>query len=101
AMSQLRAVEHGRSVVVASTSGISAIIAPDGTVVTQTRELTPAIIDRAVTLRSSLTIADRVGAAPEWVLTALGCLAILAGLVGFAGVARRTPLGARRRRPRK
>ena len=30
-MSRLRAVEHGRTVVVAATSGISAIIAPDGT----------------------------------------------------------------------
>ncbi len=30
AMSRLRAVEHGRAVVVAATSGISAIVAPDG-----------------------------------------------------------------------
>ena len=31
AMSQLRAVEHGRAVVVVATSGVSAMIAPDGT----------------------------------------------------------------------
>ena len=33
AMSRLRAVEHGRTVLVAATSGISAVVAPDGEVV--------------------------------------------------------------------
>jgi apolipoprotein N-acyltransferase len=81
AMSQLRAVEHGRSVVVAATSGISAVIAPDGRVVAKTAELTPAIIDRPVVLRSSLTIADHLGATPEWVVGILGMLSIVAGVV--------------------
>ncbi|MGH8891339.1 MAG: apolipoprotein N-acyltransferase [Acidothermaceae bacterium] len=80
AMSQLRAVEHGRSVVVAATSGISAIVSPDGHVVTQTRELTPAIIDQPVIERSQLTIADHLGATPEWVMGILGGLAIIAGI---------------------
>ena len=73
AMSQLRAVEHGRSVVVAATSGISAVIAPDGHVVTQSRELTPAIIDQPVIERSSLTLADHLGALPEWILGRAWC----------------------------
>lgn len=81
AMSQLRAVEHGRSVVVASTSGISAVIAPDGQVVTRTGELTPAIIDLPVVERSQLTLADHLGAAPEWTLGILGGLAVIAALV--------------------
>jgi apolipoprotein N-acyltransferase len=81
AMSQLRAVEHGRSVVVASTSGISAVIAPDGHVVTRTGELTPAIIDLPVVERAQLTIADHLGAAPEWTLGILGALAVIAALV--------------------
>ncbi len=68
AMSQLRAIEHGRSVVVAATSGISAVIAPNGHVEAQTGELVPAIIDMPVVERSAHTVADRVGAAPEWVL---------------------------------
>ncbi|MGH2930096.1 MAG: apolipoprotein N-acyltransferase, partial [Solirubrobacteraceae bacterium] len=80
AMSQLRAVEHGRSVVVAATSGISAIVSPDGHVVTQTRELTPAIIDQPVVERSQLTIADHLGAAPEWLMGILGGLAIIVGI---------------------
>jgi apolipoprotein N-acyltransferase len=78
AMSQLRAVEHGRSVVVASTSGISAVIAPDGHVVTRTGEMTPAIIDVPVVERSQLTVADHLGAAPEWALGILGGLAMIA-----------------------
>jgi apolipoprotein N-acyltransferase len=81
AMSQLRAVEHGRSVVVAATSGISAVIAPDGRVLAKTAELTPAIIDRPVVLRSSLTIADHLGATPEWVVGILGMLSVIAGVV--------------------
>ncbi len=80
AMSQLRAVEHGRSVVVASTSGISAVIAPDGHVVTRTGELTPAVIDLPVVARSHLTIADHLGATPEWALGILGGLAVIAAL---------------------
>lgn len=80
AMSQLRAVEHGRAVVVASTSGISAVIAPDGHVVTRTGELTPAIIDLPVVERTQLTIADHLGAAPEWTLGILGGLAVIAAL---------------------
>ena len=81
AMSQLRAVEHGRSVVVAATSGISAVIAPNGHVVARTAELTPAIIDRPVVLRTPLTIADHLGAGPEWVLGILGVLSIVAVVV--------------------
>jgi apolipoprotein N-acyltransferase len=81
AMSQLRAVEHGRSVVVASTSGISAVIAPDGHIVTRTGEMTPAIIDLPVVQRSQLTIADHLGAVPEWTLGILGALAVFAAIL--------------------
>jgi apolipoprotein N-acyltransferase len=91
AMSQLRAVEHGRSVVVAATSGISAVIAPDGRVVTQSRELTPAIIDQPVVERSSLTLADRVGALPEWIIGGVGIM-----IAGYAWLNANARLSARR-----
>jgi apolipoprotein N-acyltransferase len=80
AMSQLRAIEHGRSVVVAATSGISAVIAPNGHVKAQTGELIPGIIDMPVVERSARTLADRVGAAPEWVLSAIAVLALAVAL---------------------
>ncbi|CCG03526.1 apolipoprotein N-acyltransferase [Blastococcus saxobsidens] len=43
AMSRLRAVEYGRTVAVAATSGISAIVAPDGSVVRSSELFEPAI----------------------------------------------------------
>ncbi len=72
AMSRLRAVEHGRTVLVASTSGVSGIISPDGTVLDRSGEFTPAIQVERVPMRTSRTLADHLGAAPEWVLAFLG-----------------------------
>jgi apolipoprotein N-acyltransferase len=68
AIARLRAVEHGRTVVIAATSGISAIIRPDGSVVAQTKELVPATLVDRVPLRDSTTLADRLGPWPEIVL---------------------------------
>lgn len=77
AMSRLRAVEHGRSVLVAATSGISAIIAPNGDVIAQAPELQQRSLVATVPLRSSLTLADRLGAWPERALAAAGAMAVL------------------------
>lgn len=82
-MTRLRTVETGRAAVVASTTGISAVIEPDGKVIGQTRIFTRGVLDRSIPLRSSLTVADRIGAWPEWILTILGCAAV----VSAAGVA--------------
>ncbi|WP_345346540.1 apolipoprotein N-acyltransferase [Actinoallomurus liliacearum] len=90
AMSRMRAVEHGRSVLVASTSGISGIIAPDGRVLTQSKEFTPDIQVHRVPLRTSRTLTDHLGAAPEWVLALLG----LAAAVAAAWRTRKTSRGA-------
>lgn len=78
AMSQLRAVEHGRSMLVASTSGISGIIAPDGRVLTRSKEFAPDIQVQRVPMRTSRTLTDRLGAAPEWVMALLGLAAAVA-----------------------
>ncbi|WP_188300506.1 apolipoprotein N-acyltransferase [Streptomyces sp. CBMA156] len=81
AMSRLRAVEHGRAVLIAATSGISAVIAPDGSVQQRTEELTAAQLSATVPLRDGTTVADRVGAAPEWTLAVGGLLACGAALL--------------------
>jgi apolipoprotein N-acyltransferase len=78
AMSRLRAVEFGRTVAVAATSGISAIIAPDGSVVHRSQLFTPQTFVEPIAQRSSRTPAERLGAVPEWVLTALGLGSVLA-----------------------
>lgn len=79
AMSRVRAVEHGRAVLVAATSGVSAVVAPDGVVEQRTSLFTPDALVAEVPLRSEITLATRLGAAPEWVLAALGVAALLAG----------------------
>lgn len=79
AMSRLRAVEHGRGVLVAATSGISAIVAPDGTIEQQLPEFVAGHLVAKVPLRDTLTVADRLGALPVLVAVAgaLGLLAVV------------------------
>jgi apolipoprotein N-acyltransferase len=79
AISQLRAVESGRAVVVVATSGVSAMIAPDGRILARTGVFTPALLERRLPLRDPLTLADRVGPWPEWVLSGAGLLALVLG----------------------
>ncbi len=80
AMGQLRAVEHGRAVLVAATSGISAIIDPDGRVAERTAVFTRDVLVEHVPLRDDTTVATRVGAWPELVLSLLGAAALLVGI---------------------
>jgi apolipoprotein N-acyltransferase len=84
AMSRVRAVEHDRAVLVVTTSGVSATIAPDGTVTAATRRFAPDVLVDATPLRATTTLAGRLRALPEWVLLATG----LAG-AGAAVCARR------------
>ena len=71
AMARIRAVESGRAVVVASTTGVSAVIAPNGTVLAHTSTWQRAVLDERVPLISTLTLADRIGQWPEYVITGL------------------------------
>jgi apolipoprotein N-acyltransferase len=87
AMTQLRAVEHGRAAVVVATSGISALVRPDGSIEARSGIYTPAALVARLPLRSSRTIADRVGATPEWTMTGVTLLAV--SLVVASSVARR------------
>jgi apolipoprotein N-acyltransferase len=78
AMSQLRAVETGRTVLQVATTGVSAIVNPDGRIAQRSGTLfTPDILSAAVPLRTEQTPAMRVGAVPEYVLAALAVVAIL------------------------
>ena len=79
-ITRVRAVEHGRSAVTVATSGVSAMVRPDGSVISETRTFTPALLQAALPLRSALTLADRVGGWPELVIVALGLLGVLVPL---------------------
>lgn len=91
AMARLRAVEHGRAVVVAATSGVSAIVQPDGTVVRATGQFTADILVERVPVRSGTTLATRLGGAPEWVLVGMAVVAVAAAV--RARVRRRSRTG--------
>lgn len=80
AMSRLRAIEHGRAIVTAATSGISAIVAPDGKIEQRSKEFTQTVLDADIPLRDGTTTADRVGAAPEWTLAMVGLLSCAAAV---------------------
>jgi apolipoprotein N-acyltransferase len=80
AMGRLRAVEHGRAVIVAATSGVSAVIAPDGRVVDRSRVFARDVLVQRVPLRSGSTPATRLGVLPELLLAALGAGAVAVSL---------------------
>ncbi|MFD9334003.1 apolipoprotein N-acyltransferase [Streptomyces sp. NPDC060028] len=71
AMDRVRAVEHSRTVLVPVTSGVSAVIRPDGTIVKQTEMFTADALVDEIPLRSTETPATRFGPLPEYALLAL------------------------------
>ena len=77
AMSRVRAVEHHVPVVIAATSGVSAIIAPDGTVQQETGIFEPAVLAAQIDVGAAGTVATRLGGIPQVVCC-------LIGLVGLA-----------------
>ncbi|MET8958886.1 apolipoprotein N-acyltransferase [Streptomyces sp. NPDC004074] len=81
AMSRVRAVEHSRTVTVPVTSGVSAVIMPDGKITQRTGMFVAASLVQKVPLRSSETPATRLGTLPETLLV----LVAAAGL-GWAAV---------------
>jgi apolipoprotein N-acyltransferase len=81
AMARIRAIESDRAVVYASTTGESTIIAPSGAIIEHSQVWRQAILDARVPLVSYRTLADRIGAWPEYVLILVTVLAL-----GFAVV---------------
>ncbi|MET9881789.1 apolipoprotein N-acyltransferase [Streptomyces sp. NPDC006430] len=71
AMDRVRAVEHSRTVLVPVTSGVSAVIRPDGKIVQQTEMFTADALVAEIPLRSTQTPATRVGPLTEYVLLVL------------------------------
>ncbi|WP_291313555.1 apolipoprotein N-acyltransferase [Corynebacterium sp. UBA2622] len=102
AMSRMRAIETDRAVVVAATSGSSAIIHPDGSLSRRTGIFEPARITEELPLRDSVTPAVRHGAALEWALVAAGVAAMAWAALGGEYAARKTSwVGRRFRRARR
>jgi len=89
AMARIDAISTGRAVAIASTTGISAIIGPDGAILARTRTWHRAVLEVRVPLRSQLTPADRAGDWPQLVIMVLTGLAL-----GWALIRGRRPAPA-------
>ena len=68
AMSRVRAVEHDRAVLVVTTSGVSATIAPDGTVTAATSSSPPMSWSTQPRCGTPLRWQIGCGRRPEWAL---------------------------------
>ena len=78
---RLRAIETGRTVVVAATTGVSAFISPSGEVRAAMQQGEVGSLVASVPLTEGRTLSGRMGTAPEFLLSVLGGLAILAGVI--------------------
>jgi apolipoprotein N-acyltransferase len=93
-----RAVEHDRYVVVAGTTGISAVIAPDGRELARTEFFEPAYLDHQVRLKTTVTPATRWGPLAQAAMAAAGAAAVFGAILhnrGFTRPFRRRPGPAR------
>ncbi len=82
AVTRFRAVEHQRSVVVATTTGFSAVILPSGKLLDVSKEMTAAIVSGQVPLITSRQLSDYLG---DWVV-----IMFLGYLMWFLSAKRRT-----------
>jgi apolipoprotein N-acyltransferase len=82
AIARLRAVEHGLPVLVAATSGISGIIAADGTVVVETEEFVAATLVEEVLLAPPGGVRSTAALLGPWVEAALATLGVLGLVLG-------------------
>ncbi len=87
AVSRIRAIEHGRSVVHISNVGVSALITPDGVPHLTTSLFEPAVLADALPLRSETTLATRLGDVPA--LLAAAATAVFAGRGAWPWLRRR------------
>ena len=77
AMSQVRAVETDRSVAVVSTSGVSALVEPDGRIVAESGIFTPDVLAAALPLRETITPAVRLAGWPKLIVLICAVLGFL------------------------
>ena len=85
AFARFRAAEHGRYLIVAGTTGISAAIAPDGRELTRTEFFTPDYLDAELRLRTGLTVATRWADWLQWAMAAAASAVLAAAILHNGG----------------
>jgi apolipoprotein N-acyltransferase len=83
AITRLRAIETGRSLVVASTNGVTGVVAPDGSVVASAEPRTQAALVERLDLASSVTPAVRIGPWSGRLLMVVTIAGLIAALVPY------------------
>ncbi|MHC9725944.1 apolipoprotein N-acyltransferase [Corynebacterium diphtheriae] len=96
AMSRMRAIELDRAVVVAATSGVSAIVTPRGEVLQHSKIFESATLVQSLPLKETITFSARYGTLLEKVLVIIGTLCAVSALT----IRRKMPK-ASARAPRK
>lgn len=91
-MARIRAIEYGQAVALASTSGVSAIVGPDGQVMDRLGTWRGGYLVERVPLASGLTLSEWLGVWPEVLLGA----PVLVGLALSLRRSRRTAAAAQR-----
>ncbi|MDG4826125.1 apolipoprotein N-acyltransferase [Asanoa sp. WMMD1127] len=81
AMVRLRAVEHGRDALMASTVGVSGFVTTDGAVHQETGFNTPGVVVAEMTPRATRTLATQLGYWPEMVLSGFAVAALVVAAV--------------------
>ena len=94
AFAKARAVEHDRYVVVAGTTGISAVIAPDGVELARTDFFVPAYLDTQLRLKTTVTPATRWGPAVQWVFLGLAVAVLSIAIGTMVGSRGGSPVGS-------
>jgi apolipoprotein N-acyltransferase len=89
AINRMRAIEYDRGVAVAATSGVSAMVDPDGKVTQHTDIFRQGLLQADIPLRDTRTLSARLGAVGEWVLSAAGLAAALYAGIRFRKTTRR------------
>ncbi len=80
AMSRMRAIEFDRAVVVAATSGVSAIVKPDGSIEQKTRIFEANTLVSEIPLKQTMTVAAHAGFYVELVLVIIGAISGIVAL---------------------
>ena len=81
AIARLRAIETGRSVVNASTVGVSAMFAPDGRTVAKLPTFTRGALVETIPLSTTITPAMFAGRQIEWIVTGFGLAVVVVGML--------------------
>ncbi|HUW77872.1 MAG TPA: apolipoprotein N-acyltransferase [Candidatus Nanopelagicaceae bacterium] len=77
AVTRERAIEHARSIISVSTSGKSALITPDGSIIQESGFFKSAVLQANLPITNRLTISDRLGSWPEAFFVTFTVLALL------------------------